>query len=76
MEEIWYILHGAGQMWRRQNGREEVIDLSAGLCLTIPLGTEFQFRATGSEPLSAVAVTMPPWPGEDEALFVDGHWPD
>ena len=62
VEEIWYILRGAGQMWRRQNGREEITDLSAGLSLTIPLGTEFQFRSTGSEPLSAVAVTMPPWP--------------
>jgi mannose-6-phosphate isomerase-like protein (cupin superfamily) len=76
VEEIWYILRGAGQMWRRQNGREEITDLSAGLSLTIPLGTEFQFRSTGSEPLSAVAVTMPPWPGEEEAEFVDGHWPD
>jgi len=76
VEEIWYILRGTGQMWRRQNDREEITDLSTGLCLTIPLGTEFQFRSTGDEPLSAVAVTMPPWPGEEEAVFVDGHWQD
>jgi len=74
VEEIWYILRGAGQMWRRQSGREEVTDLAPGLCLTIPLGTDFQFRSDGGEPLSAVAITMPPWPGEDEAEFVDGKW--
>ena len=75
VEEIWYIVRGVGQMWRRQDGREEITDLSAGTCLTIPLGTHFQFRSTGGEPLSAVAVTMPPWPGEDEAVLVDGKWP-
>ncbi len=74
VEEIWYILRGNGQMWRYQDGREEITDLTAGLCVTIPLGTHFQFRSTGQEPLSAVAVTMPPWPGEDEAEFVAGKW--
>jgi mannose-6-phosphate isomerase-like protein (cupin superfamily) len=63
-------------MWRRQDGREEIVELSRGTCLTIPLGTEFQFRSSGNEPLSAVAITMPPWPGEDEAVFVEGHWRD
>ncbi len=76
VEEIWYILRGAGQMWRRQDSREEIVELAQGTCLTIPLGTEFQFRSSGNEPLSAVAITMPPWPGEDEAVFVDGHWSD
>ncbi len=75
VEEIWYIVAGQGEMWRAQDGREEVTALEPGLCLTIPLGTRFQFRATGDEPLAAVAITMPPWPGEDEAVFVDGKWP-
>jgi mannose-6-phosphate isomerase-like protein (cupin superfamily) len=42
--------------------------------MTIPLGTGFPFRAAGDEPLRAVAITMPPWPGEDEAVPVDGPW--
>lgn len=74
VEEIWYITGGAGQMWRRQNGRVEITDLSPDICLTIPLGTDFQFRSTGTEPLTAVAVTMPPWPGKDEVEFVEGEW--
>ena len=49
--------------------------LEAGVCLTIPLGTSFQFRAFAGAPLAALAVTMPPWPGEGEARLVDGKWP-
>ena len=74
VEEIWYFLTGHGQMWRRQDARTEIVDVSAGICLTIPLGTRFQFRSAGPEPLSAVAVTLPPWPGGDEAMLVDGEW--
>lgn len=74
VEEIWYIVGGSGQMWRKQGEREEVVSLAPGVCLTLPLGTHFQFRAAATEPLSAVGVTMPPWPGEGEAYPVAGHW--
>jgi mannose-6-phosphate isomerase-like protein (cupin superfamily) len=74
VEEIWFVLGGRGEMWRKQGDREEIVVLEAGVCLTIPLGTCFQFRSFGDEPLSAVAVTMPPWPGDDEAQTVDGTW--
>ena len=74
VEEIWYFLGGRGEMWRRQDGREEVVKVGAGVCLTIPVGTRFQFRSMGEEPLTAVAVTMPPWPGEGEAYAVEGPW--
>ena len=74
VEEIWYIVSGKGEMWRKQGSRETVEPLHPGVCLTIPLGTLFQFRATGDAPLAAVAVTMPPWPGEGEAVAVAGPW--
>jgi len=75
VEEVWYITEGSGEMWRRQGDREEVTVLQAGLCLTIPAGTAFQFRAAADEGVSIVAVTMPPWPGADEAIFAEGPWP-
>jgi len=74
VSEIWYVTGGRGEMWRRQGDREEVVALEPGICLTIPLGTGFQFRSLGDRPLSAVAVTMPPWPGPDEAIPVEGPW--
>jgi mannose-6-phosphate isomerase-like protein (cupin superfamily) len=74
VDEVWYVLSGRGRMWRRHGDREEVVEMRAGLSLTIPLGTHFQFRADGAAPLAAVGVTMPPWPGEDEAYVVEGFW--
>jgi len=74
VDELWFVLAGQGEMWRRQGEREEVIELEPGLCLSVPAGMHFQFRARGSGALAAVAVTMPPWPGADEAVFVTGPW--
>jgi len=74
VEEIWYIIAGQGLMWRKSGDLESVTELNAGLSLTIPVGTEFQFRNIGEHALMAVAVTMPPWPGMDEAYVVQGKW--
>lgn len=74
IEEIWFVVAGSGEMWRRQGTREEIVSLEPGVCVTIPLGTHFQFRAASDSPVSAVAITMPPWPGEGEAVFVEGPW--
>jgi mannose-6-phosphate isomerase-like protein (cupin superfamily) len=75
VEEIWFFLSGRGEMWRAQEGQpEEIVQVESGVCLTIPLGTHFQFRSMGEEPLSALGVTMPPWPGEGEAILVQGKW--
>lgn len=75
VEEIWFFLSGRGEMWRSQDGREEIVAVETGVCLTIPLGTQFQFRSFGDEPLAAIGVTMPPWPGDDEVREdVEGPW--
>ncbi|MFO1067141.1 MAG: cupin domain-containing protein [Geminicoccaceae bacterium] len=75
VEEVWYVLAGAGELWRRQDGHEEIVPLRPGVSATIPLGTDFQFRATAADGLDLVIVTMPPWPGADEAVPASGHWP-
>lgn len=74
VEEIWYFVRGRGQMWRKRGDREEVVDVAEGVCITIPVGTEFQFRSFGYEPLSAIGVTIPPWPGAGEAVGAAGPW--
>jgi mannose-6-phosphate isomerase-like protein (cupin superfamily) len=75
VQEIWFVTSGVGEMWRSQNGREEVTTLEPGVSLTIPLGTTFQFRA-GAQELRVVAVTVPPWPVDspNEARFETGRW--
>lgn len=74
VEEIWFFVSGQGQMWRKIENQEEIVEVKKGVCLTIPLGTHFQFRSWGNEPLAAIGVTMPPWPGENEAIIVEGKW--
>ena len=74
IEEIWYVLEGQGQVWRQDGESEEVLDLGPGVSFDIPLGTRFQFRNTGDGPLSVLIATMPPWPGDDEAIVVEGPW--
>jgi mannose-6-phosphate isomerase-like protein (cupin superfamily) len=74
VEEIWFIVSGQGEMWRKLGEHEETVQLEPGLCLTIPLGTQFQFRAAATEAVAAIGITMPPWPGESEAVHVGGPW--
>jgi mannose-6-phosphate isomerase-like protein (cupin superfamily) len=74
VEEVWYFISGRGQMWRRWQDREEIVDVEPGVAISIPVGAHFQFRSVSPEPLTAVGTTMPPWPGEDEAFAVDGIW--
>lgn len=75
VEEVWFFLAGAGQVWRKQGQREQILDVAPGISLTIPLGTDFQFRNTGEVPLKFIITTTPPWPGEDEAVMLDqGRW--
>lgn len=75
IEEVWYFLSGRGRMWRKLNDQEEIVEVAAGVSITIPTGTHFQFRCDGDETLSAIGATMPPWPGEAEAYPVEGAWP-
>lgn len=74
VEELWYIVEGKGRMWRKHEGQESIVELSPGISLSIPVGAAFQFRSDGKTPLAAVGVTMPPWPGMDEAYAVNGKW--
>jgi mannose-6-phosphate isomerase-like protein (cupin superfamily) len=76
VEEIWYFFEGEGQVWRLQNGCEEVVNVHPGVCLTIPLGAHFQFKNTIDQPLRFLISTIPPWPGVDEAIRLkEGYWP-
>lgn len=73
VEECWFVVGGRGELWRGGHGHDEVVDLVPGRAVTLPVGTSFQFRA-GPEGVQVVAVTMPPWPGPDEAEPVVGPW--
>ena len=75
VEEVWYFVGGRGRMWRRLGDLEETVDVFPGVSISIPVGAHFQFRSDGNDALAMVGVTMPPWPGPDEAYEVEGPWP-
>jgi mannose-6-phosphate isomerase-like protein (cupin superfamily) len=75
VEEIWYVIQGRGWIWRKLEDNEELVELGPGVSVDIPTGTHFQFRCDGHETLTILGVTMPPWPGADEAYVVAGVWP-
>lgn len=74
IDEFWHILSGEGRIWMRLEGTEEIADLRPGLSISLPVGTRFQFRCDGHQPLEIVSVATPPWPGDDEAIGVEGPW--
>lgn len=74
VDEVWYILAGHGRMWLRDSAQETFIELLPGISISIPFGTAFQFRAAPDAALQVIGVTMPPWPGEQEAVPASGPW--
>ncbi len=77
VEEVWLCVSGQGQLWRRDPATkaEEIVGLEAGVAVSIPLRTAFQFRVVGEQPLEVVMTTMPQWPGPAEAVPAAGVWP-
>ncbi len=75
VEEAWYVVSGAGEVWRCPPDALPAdippVSVTPGDALVIPVGWAFQFRAYPGGPLRFLCVTMPPWPGMDEAERVD-----
>jgi mannose-6-phosphate isomerase-like protein (cupin superfamily) len=74
VSEFWHVLSGEGRIWRRNTSGEQTVDLRPGVTIDIPVGTAFQYRCDGAEPLEFICISMPPWPGDGEATLVDGPW--
>ena len=71
VEEVWYILEGRGQVWRGSPEADPStippIAVGPGDALTIPPRWRFQFRANPETVLRFLCITLPPWPGPEEA---------
>lgn len=74
VSEFWHVLSGEGQLWRRDAAGEETTVLAPGVTIDIPVGTAFQYRCNGGDPLEFICVTMPPWRGDHESTVIEGPW--
>lgn len=74
--EFWYVLEGAGEIWRHDGQHEKITSLTPGTSIDIEPGTAFQYRNVSPDAdFKFICVTMPPWPGSDEATSVaKGAW--
>ena len=74
VEEAWYVLSGVGDVWRCPPGTGPgdipPVRVAAGDALVIPKGWGFQFRAEADSDMRFVCVTIPAWPGMDEAVEI------
>ncbi|MFI7494386.1 cupin domain-containing protein [Kocuria sp. M4R2S49] len=69
VEEIWYVLQGHGELSRRKHGSElRIVALRPSTSVYVAPRETFQFRSTGTGSLVILILTMPAWPGPDEAL--------
>ena len=74
VSEFWHVLEGEGEIWRRDASQERITSPVPGVSIDIPVGTAFQYRNVGAQPLKFICVTMPPWPGDHEASHLPGAW--
>jgi len=74
VSEFWFVLAGRGEIWRDDGVTSAVTALVPGTSIDIPVGTAFQYRNAADQDLKFICITMPPWPGDAEARYVDGIW--
>jgi len=74
VSEFWYVLEGKGEIWRDDGLESGVTELVPGTSIDIPVGTAFQYRNVSDSDLKFICISMPPWPGDTEATYVDGKW--
>lgn len=74
VSEFWYVLEGHGEIWRDDGAESCITALTPGTSIDIPVGTAFQYRNLSDVDLKFICVSMPPWPGDSEATYVDGPW--
>ena len=74
VSELWYVVGGSAEVWRKMGDDESTVTVGDGDALTIPLGAAFQYRTVGDTPFRFIMCTTPAWPGDDEAVPVPGRW--
>lgn len=74
ISEFWFVLEGRGEIWRDDGVESDVTVLIPGIAIDIPVGTAFQYRNVSDVDLKFICISMPRWPGDQEARYIDGVW--
>lgn len=74
VSEFWYILEGKGEIWRDDGVESNITELVPGTSIDIPRGTAFQYRNISDVDMKFICISMPRWPGDAEATYIEGVW--
>jgi mannose-6-phosphate isomerase-like protein (cupin superfamily) len=74
VSEFWYVLEGLGEIWRDDGSESGITALDPGVAIDIPVGTKFQYRNVSDGLLKFICISMPQWPGDSEATYIEGVW--
>ena len=75
VQELWNFTAGNGEFWLKDGDNETVSEVKKGTSVLIHPGVSFQFRNMSQDTtLESTITTMPPWPGPNEAIKVEGKW--
>ena len=74
VSEFWFVLEGRGEIWRDDGMQHAITELIPGTAIDIPVGTAFQYRNVSDQDLKFICISMPRWPGDNEATYIDGIW--
>ena len=70
MDEFRYIWEGQCELWRDDCSLSSITTLKPGTSFDIPAKTLFQNRNTYKSELEFICITMPPWSGDSDAVFL------
>lgn len=74
VDELWFVVSGRAEVWRANDASARIVQVDAGASIAIPCGARFQYRTIGREPFCFIMTTIPAWPGDGEAVPVEGIW--
>lgn len=76
VSEVWHVIGGMGEIWRKNNKGAEITALKPGVTIDIEVGTLFQYCSLDAGDLVFICMTTPPWPGANEAIHAkESAWP-
>jgi mannose-6-phosphate isomerase-like protein (cupin superfamily) len=73
--ELFYVLSGEGELWRRTGGLSDVSQLVPRRCVSLPPGIDYQYRVSGGT-LDFIVLTAPRWKPDNWTDGETSHWND
>jgi mannose-6-phosphate isomerase-like protein (cupin superfamily) len=74
LNEAYYVLGGAGEIWRANEDRDVVTALRPGRWVAMPAGMRFQYRANFGTSLVFMVVVLPSWRADLFHIVDGGKW--